>query len=111
MRCNDHDHSPSILRSWYGIYFLRGKLMIDDALDVRCLVGLGITRLQIAYRPFSLPGSSVHGITGIVGSIYIGFAARINRHEFIAGGGVIVGSHGKLLGVQVWKGWSLVVFF
>lgn len=41
------------LSAYFGIWLLKGKLKIDDALDV----------------------SSVHGITGIIGSLSIGFVA------------------------------------
>ena len=41
------------IASYYGVYFLKERLRIDDALDV----------------------SSVHGLTGIVGSLAIGLYA------------------------------------
>lgn len=59
-----------------SIFVLKHKLKIDDALDV----------------------SSVHGVPGLVGALYIGFAGTSS-----VGGadGLIYGGGGKLLGVQV----------
>ncbi|CAF3447739.1 unnamed protein product [Rotaria sp. Silwood1] len=65
--------------SYFSIYLIKHKLRIDDALDV----------------------SSVHGITGVVGSIAIGF---IGQKSFNSDGsdGLFFGAHSpRLLGIQV----------
>eukprot|EP01112_Ceratiomyxa_fruticulosa_P000278 TRINITY_DN10266_c0_g1_i1.p1 TRINITY_DN10266_c0_g1~~TRINITY_DN10266_c0_g1_i1.p1 ORF type:complete len:445 (-),score=64.35 TRINITY_DN10266_c0_g1_i1:232-1566(-) len=67
------------LASYLGVYFLKHKLKIDDALDV----------------------SSVHGITGVVGSISIGFLAQRSVNPNLREDGLIFGGNGHLLGVQV----------
>ena len=46
--------------------------------------------------------SSIHGIPGVVGSIYVGIAANPDYYDSIPdGGGIIWGSGGTLLGYQV----------
>jgi ammonium transporter, Amt family len=59
-----------------SIFILKHKLKIDDALDV----------------------SSVHGVPGLIGALYIGFAG-----DSSVGGadGLVFGGGGKLLGVQL----------
>jgi len=71
-----------------SIFILKHKLKIDDALDV----------------------SSVHGVPGLVGAIYIGFAGS---SQIGGADGVVYGGDGKLLGVQclaclVTAAWSVV---
>ncbi len=67
------------LASFYGVRLLRFKLHIDDALDV----------------------SSVHGITGIIGSLAIGFATQ-TKISGTSNDGIFFGRHSAyLLGVQV----------
>ena len=74
-----------------GIFVLKHRLMIDDALDV----------------------SSVHGITGFVGALFIGIAGDAS----IGGAnGVVFGGSARLLGVQllacvVCAAWSAVWTF
>jgi len=81
------------LASYYGVFFLKERLRVDDALDV----------------------SSVHGITGIVGSLAVGLYASkaINSAGadglFFGGGLAQLGK--QLLGVVVACGWSLAVTF
>eukprot|EP00026_Physarum_polycephalum_P007050 Phypoly_transcript_07103.p1 GENE.Phypoly_transcript_07103~~Phypoly_transcript_07103.p1 ORF type:complete len:456 (+),score=64.00 Phypoly_transcript_07103:64-1431(+) len=60
--------------SYYSVYLLKHKLRIDDALDV----------------------SSVHGVTGIVGSIFVGFAAEKRVNINVDDGLVFGGTH------QIW---------
>jgi Amt family ammonium transporter len=65
---------------WAGIHLLKHRLRFDDALDV----------------------SSVHGLTGIVGALYIGFAGKAS----VSGANGAVEAHGhrdgwRLLGVQL----------
>ena len=79
-----HSQSAAVLgivlgvASYYGVKMLKGRFKIDDALDV----------------------SSVHGITGIVGSLAIGLVA----HEDVSGSanihGLFFGGGGALLGYQ-----------
>eukprot|EP00760_Papus_ankaliazontas_P007003 PhM_4_TR13267/c0_g1_i1/m.48545/K03320/amt, AMT, MEP; ammonium transporter, Amt family len=78
-----------------GIYILKHRLRFDDALDV----------------------SSVHGLTGIVGSLFIGLAANRNVNPNGADG-LFNGGGWRLLGVQVlavivcsaWAGlWTYVI--
>jgi Amt family ammonium transporter len=77
------------LASYYGVKLIKGKLKVDDALDV----------------------SSVHGITGVVGSLAIGFCA----HEDVSGSknvhGLFFGGGGYLLlyqsiGVGIAAAWA-----
>lgn len=84
------------LVSFFGIKLFRFRLRIDDALDV----------------------SSVHGLTGIVGSLAIGFAADSGINPQSANG-LFFGGGGHLLGVQllallftlVWSGlWTFLIF-
>jgi len=63
--------------SYGSVYLLKHKLRIDDALDV----------------------SSVHGLTGVIGSIAIGFCGEKSLNED-GEDGLIFGK-GKLLGIQV----------
>eukprot|EP00455_Lapot_gusevi_P044497 TRINITY_DN5566_c0_g1_i1.p1 TRINITY_DN5566_c0_g1~~TRINITY_DN5566_c0_g1_i1.p1 ORF type:complete len:477 (-),score=172.07 TRINITY_DN5566_c0_g1_i1:77-1507(-) len=63
--------------SFYGVVLMKHKLHIDDALDV----------------------SSVHGLTGLIGSIFIGFCSE-TRLNPIAANGVVFGG-GRLLWVQL----------
>lgn len=56
---------------------MKHKLRVDDALDV----------------------SSVHGLTGLIGSIFIGFAAETAVNPNIPNGLVFGGT--KLIGVQL----------
>eukprot|EP01132_Coremiostelium_polycephalum_P004192 gene4192-5247_t len=65
------------LASYFSVMLLKHKLHIDDALDV----------------------SSVHGLTGIIGSLAIGFCADKGINEK-GGVGVFYGG-GELLGIQV----------
>jgi Amt family ammonium transporter len=67
--------------SFEAVEILRFRWGLDDALDV----------------------SSVHGVTGIVGSIAIAFAAntKIGGHETGLVYGVDLGDSAKLLGVQL----------
>jgi Amt family ammonium transporter len=81
--------------SYYGVVIIKGKLKIDDALDV----------------------SSVHGITGIVGSLSLGFLASSKVNPaildgwFYGGDGTMMAY--QLIGVAVagaWAGvWTLVI--
>lgn len=66
--------------SYFGVILFKHKLHIDDALDV----------------------SSVHGLTGIIGSIYIGFAcdSSLSTATLNVPDGVIFGQS-KQLGIQV----------
>ncbi|CUG88418.1 ammonium transporter, putative [Bodo saltans] len=59
-----------------SIFILKHKLKIDDALDV----------------------SSVHGVPGLIGALYIGFAGN---SDVGGANGIIYGGGGKLLGVQL----------
>lgn len=81
------------LASYYGVYFLKEKGGIDDALDV----------------------SSVHGITGIVGSLAIGLFGSLAINPDGANGLFFGGGTAQLvkqaLGVAVACGWSLVTTF
>eukprot|EP00053_Salpingoeca_punica_P013386 m.120945 g.120945 ORF g.120945 m.120945 type:complete len:457 (+) comp16190_c0_seq1:587-1957(+) len=65
--------------SYFSLQFLRFRLLLDDAVDV----------------------SSVHGVTGVVGSILIGFFANSNLSEQNNLDGVFHGGNGKLLGFQI----------
>lgn len=74
-----------------SIWVLKHKLKIDDALDV----------------------SSVHGVPGLVGALYIGFcgSSQINGSD-----GILYGGGGRLLGVQllaciVASAWSALFTF
>lgn len=77
-----------------SIFILKHKLKIDDALDV----------------------SSVHGVPGLVGALFIGFCGDAS----VAGAnGIVMGGSGKLLGVQllaclvtaVWSAvWTFLIF-
>eukprot|EP01089_Gocevia_fonbrunei_P009019 TRINITY_DN2090_c0_g1_i1.p1 TRINITY_DN2090_c0_g1~~TRINITY_DN2090_c0_g1_i1.p1 ORF type:complete len:457 (-),score=101.68 TRINITY_DN2090_c0_g1_i1:22-1392(-) len=60
--------------SWYGIVFFKGICHIDDALDV----------------------SSVHGLTGLVGSLAIGVFASKDVNGYSG----LIDGEGKLLGLQ-----------
>lgn len=68
------------LAAWGSVWLLKHKLHLDDALEV----------------------SAVHGIPGVVGALFIGFAGQRSINSagadglFIRGGG-----SGKLLGVQI----------
>jgi len=81
------------LASYYGVYFLKEKGGIDDALDV----------------------SSVHGITGIVGSLAIGLYGSTAINPDGANGLFFGGGTTQLvkqaLGVAIACGWSLVTTF
>eukprot|EP01113_Clastostelium_recurvatum_P019579 TRINITY_DN230_c0_g1_i1.p1 TRINITY_DN230_c0_g1~~TRINITY_DN230_c0_g1_i1.p1 ORF type:complete len:443 (-),score=98.98 TRINITY_DN230_c0_g1_i1:57-1385(-) len=66
------------ISSYFAVHFMKGKLRIDDALDV----------------------SSVHGLTGVIGSIAIGFIARTSVNPSVPNG-IVFGGDGRLLGVQV----------
>lgn len=63
--------------SYGGVHLFKHKLRVDDALDV----------------------SSVHGLTGIIGSIFIGFAAETAVNSSIPNGLVFGGTH--LIWVQL----------
>mmetsp|Transcript_30206 Transcript_30206/g.69238 ORF Transcript_30206/g.69238 Transcript_30206/m.69238 type:complete len:540 (-) Transcript_30206:261-1880(-) len=81
------------LASYYGVYFLKDRMGIDDALDV----------------------SSVHGITGIVGSLAIGLYAATAINPDGANGLFFGGGTSQLvkqgLGVAVGCVWSLITTF
>lgn len=81
------------LASYYGVYVLKDKLKIDDALDV----------------------SSVHGITGIVGSLAIGLYGSLAINSAGANGLFFGGGLAQLakqgLGVAVGCLWSLISTF
>jgi len=81
------------LASYYGVYFLKERMGIDDALDV----------------------SSVHGITGIVGSLAIGLYASTAINPGGANGLFFGGGVSQLIkqgiGVSVGCLWSLVTTF
>lgn len=75
------------LAAYFSIFLLKNKLRIDDALDV----------------------SSVHGVTGIVGSLSIGFFAQnsVNPNSqdgLVYGGYTLIGS--QIIGVCVAIIWS-----
>jgi len=81
--------------SYISAYIIKQKLRIDDALDV----------------------SSVHGVTGIVGSISIGFVSEAYLDPSGGANGLFFGNP-KLLGLQVlgvvmaaiWSGfWTLII--
>ncbi|EGG17683.1 ammonium transporter [Cavenderia fasciculata] len=65
------------LASYFSVFLLKHKLHIDDALDV----------------------SSVHGLTGIIGAIAIGFCAEVKINP--AGADGVFYGNAHLLGVQV----------
>ena len=78
------------LGAFFGIWFFKGKLKIDDALDV----------------------GSVHGITGIIGSLAIGFCASTQVNPQGPDGLFSPVNHNpkqigyQLLGVVLAIGWS-----
>lgn len=83
------------LSSFYSVAVVKQRWRIDDALDV----------------------SSVHGLTGVIGSIAIGFCADHKINPAIKDG-LIMGGGGELLGYQVlavvvvaaWGGfWTFVI--
>jgi len=80
--------------SWFSVVLFKHKLKIDDALDV----------------------SSVHGVTGIIGSLAIGFAAQKSLNP--AGEDGLFFGNPRLLGIQllavvvagVWSAfWTFVI--
>jgi Amt family ammonium transporter len=65
--------------SYFSVHFFKHKLRIDDALDV----------------------SSVHGLTGIIGSLWIGLACEQLVNPSVAHNGLFYGDHSAyLLGIQ-----------
>ena len=78
------------LCSWFGVKLLKGKLKVDDALDV----------------------SSVHGIPGIVGALSIGFFASIGTNPAGANG-LVYGNASQLwkqlVGIAVSVAWTAFV--
>eukprot|EP00742_Colponemidia_sp_Colp-10_P002137 GILJ01002283.1.p1 GENE.GILJ01002283.1~~GILJ01002283.1.p1 ORF type:complete len:505 (-),score=55.72 GILJ01002283.1:198-1712(-) len=66
------------LISYYSVIFVKGKLRVDDVLDV----------------------SSVHGLTGIIGSIAIGFASTTSVNPK-GTDGLFYGGGLSLLGIQL----------
>ncbi|EFA81479.1 ammonium transporter [Heterostelium album PN500] len=66
------------LASYLSVYLLKHRLHIDDALDV----------------------SSVHGLTGIIGAIAIGFCAQKSINPDGGANGLFYGN-ARLLGIQV----------
>jgi len=81
------------LASYFSVVLLKHKLHIDDALDV----------------------SSVHGLTGIIGAIAIGFCGQSSINSkgadgvFYNGGGRLLGV--QVLGVVVVGAWAALVTF
>lgn len=65
--------------SFYAMHALKRRARIDDALDV----------------------SSVHGVTGVVGSLFIGLAADRDVYPGLAHVGAVFGGSGRLFGVQL----------
>ena len=81
--------------SYYGVKLIKGKLQIDDALDV----------------------SSVHGITGVVGSLAVGFCASSKINPGVLDG-IFYGGDGTRLAYQsiavlvagAWAGlWTFII--
>ncbi len=66
------------ITSFFSVGLIKNRWRIDDALDV----------------------SSVHGLTGIIGAIAIGFCADSKINPAIEDG-LIIGGHGRLLGYQI----------
>jgi Amt family ammonium transporter len=60
--------------SYFAVHLMKHKLRVDDALDV----------------------SSVHGLTGVIGSIFVGFAAENSINPSVGNGLVFGGTH------QIW---------
>ncbi|EGC31727.1 ammonium transport protein A [Dictyostelium purpureum] len=80
------------LSSYYSVVLLKHKLHIDDALDV----------------------SSVHGLTGIVGALAIGFCAELSINAKGANGafnGNPIQIGYQLLGVSVVGAWAALVTY
>ena len=65
--------------SYYAVKLFKGKLKIDDALDV----------------------SSVHGVTGLIGSLWIGVAADTKLGSYNTLDGLFYGGGANLLGIQI----------
>jgi Amt family ammonium transporter len=88
------------LASYGSVYLLKHKLHIDDALDVRCAGCSALSCCRPA--PADLRKiSSVHGVTGVVGALAIGFVGWSAVNPASADG-LLFGAHsGRLLGVQV----------
>eukprot|EP01111_Echinosteliopsis_oligospora_P000201 TRINITY_DN1018_c0_g1_i1.p1 TRINITY_DN1018_c0_g1~~TRINITY_DN1018_c0_g1_i1.p1 ORF type:complete len:444 (-),score=107.52 TRINITY_DN1018_c0_g1_i1:17-1348(-) len=67
------------MASYLAVYIMKHKLRVDDALDV----------------------SSIHGLTGVLGSIFVGFAAQRTVNTSLQYQGIIYGEGGHLLWAQV----------
>ena len=124
--------------SYYGVKLFKNKLKIDDALDVSSVYAATSLPSSRAWRPFAQPalgstcggcpcqpalsacagGSRVaallsrHGVTGVVGSLAVGFVAENSRSVageaayglFLGGGGYLLTY--QIIGVVVAAAWS-----